>query len=82
MRGEVALDDTPIQTADLRYTADTESYRVLEGATYRDLMMDHPSLASRFGNFVPTVMSVICDDGSAGDIEELMRRLGQGNLSA
>lgn len=73
LRGELALDATPIPASGLR-TAGEGQDLVLEGATMRDLMMRHPGLAARFERHVPTVMSVISD--SREQVEELMRRLG------
>lgn len=59
------LDNKPVYN-------DSEELR-LTGLTYSDLKKEYPSLAKRFDEFVPTVMSVISD--KLQEVQELFIRL-------
>ena len=64
---KLSLDGTPIYQDDDELT--------LNGLHYSDLMSDHPALAQRFEDFVPTVMSVVAD--KLEEVQELFIRLNQ-----
>jgi hypothetical protein len=47
----------------------------LEGASYKDLVIKYPEIASRFSEYIPNVMSIITDE--EGKINELFVRLNR-----
>lgn len=67
LNDKLSLDDTPVYQ--------DENELTLSGLHYSDLTEEYPTLAQRFENFVPTVMSVMAD--KLEEVQELFIRLNQ-----